>query len=166
MSKQAGKKSVISADGNKAARKILLLMSGLLLIVAIGGYGTYYTKKALATRQCNGKSGGQLYKDSVAAIQSGSVVELRNVTRQVKKQKYYENDPSCLYPLVVQALNNKQFDEARRLQKKIEQAINNGGKFVTDYRAVGVYDVGSVVNKINAAEYTENSASGAGIQFY
>lgn len=166
MSMQAGQKSVVSAGDKKPGRKVLFLIAGIIAIILVAGLAVYYGKEALATRQCSGKNGGQIYKDSVAAIQSGSAVELRKVTRQIKKQKNYESDPSCMYPFVVQQVKNNQFDEARNTAAKIEQSFKNGKKFVSDYTVIGIYNVNSVINKIDAAEYTNKTPSGAGLKLF
>ncbi len=137
-------------------KKILLVL--LVLVIALSGSTIYFRRDELFNNQCKGTNQGKIYDEAQYSMGQLFQDNLKLFVEKVKKQKNFESDASCLYPMVVFYIRSGDGKKAEEYYMKMQKSYKDDVGFAKAYGLQGrktIREMGpAIVNLV-----TEESSS-------
>lgn len=137
-------------------RKLLLILLALALFASSAF--VYYRRDELFNNQCQGTREGKIYDEAQYAMGQLFQNDLILFVKKVKKQKNFESDASCLYPVVVFYIRSGDGKKAEEYYMKMQKSYKDDVGFAKAYGLQGrktIREMGpAIVNLV-----TEESSS-------
>lgn len=120
----------------------------LIAVVIAGGFVVAWQTGLLAFSQCNGRDDSPIYDRAAQAIDQKVPNRLAEVADEIKGERGYQKDASCLAVLVMSGLRAESSIEARTYFSKLDELPASKDTIVTPLRRVGLKDVDTVESKL------------------
>ncbi|MFO0970952.1 MAG: hypothetical protein U0520_01225 [Candidatus Saccharimonadales bacterium] len=138
-------------------RKLLLILLALALLASSAF--VYYRRDELFNNQCQGTREGKIYDEAQYAMGQLFQDDLKLLVEKVKKQKNFESDASCLYPMVVFYIRSGDGRKAEEYYMKMQKSYKDDVGFAKAYGLQGrktIREMGpAIVNLITEENSSE-----------
>lgn len=150
--------AVISEDEKRSPLRFLkskkfLLGSLIILLVVIIGIATVslWKYKDRTVVVCRSGPGG-IIQEATEGLKARDIQKLQPVVEKIKQLPNYEQDPNCLYPMVVYYASISDRSSANMYYAKLEKAYDPKVGFAQEYQQVGA----SMENVKKQVEFVDN----------
>ena len=106
-------------------KKVLIVLGALVVVAFVAGGVTLLLTKAASVNQCRGEATSPLYTEAQESISKLFNDDLKNSVEKIKKQKNFEKDANCLYPLVVHYIRTDDLENAEKYYEKLQLSFND-----------------------------------------
>lgn len=124
-----------------SSRRIRPMIIAVVVILIAMAILILLETQVFAKSQCNGVSGGSIYKTSARAIKEKDTKTLAEISVTIKEQKNYTKDASCQVALFYDSLYREQYATANRYLETIRNLSVRQQKLVDDYKSIGVNSI-------------------------
>lgn len=164
MSKPESKaKAGVIIGRNKKSKKRLVLSIvplAVLLVAAVIIKVQFYPSS-----QCQGRSSGPLYNKAAEAMNQPDNDALNEVATQIKTNAGYQDDPNCLLPVTINAINGGDSAAAEPLFNRLKEMQGEGEEFAEPYHAAGYITMSEVERRFEILEDNKGLNSGSTVLF-
>ena len=123
-SAQATPGSVVGTGvSKKQITKRILIICGLALVVGV--LVVLVTKKdQFFANQCKGEATSPIYNEAQASLVKLAKPDLKKTIEKIKKQRNFEKDANCLYPVVIHYIREGDSKNAEKYYAKLQLSFN------------------------------------------
>jgi hypothetical protein len=149
-----------SAPNKQLDKKRLLLFSGFTLLVFTSVFLFIKYDPLAAKSQCNRSGSSVLYDEASKALDTGSIADMKAITEKIQKEKNYQKDANCLYPLVAYYVFMQDADNATVYYVKLTEVYDEKDKFAAVYGKQGIKNLNDVKSSVDALQKKRENSNG------
>lgn len=156
----------LAAPLKKPSKKQTLVIGFFVLLVVVAGVSVFLRvngNKKMASNQCGGTSESVIYNEAQVSLGKLMQPDLSNTVEKIKKQKDFEKDANCLYPVVVHYIREGDANNAQKYYDKMQLAYQDEIGFADVYGLAGRKTMQEMAMPVVELKLKEGEKDGQGL---